>query len=326
MVDLALTRARRGPAVRLAQAALAAVALASAPGRADAHDFEPGVLVLEEVEPGRFAVSWAEPVDKQGAPSGVLVSFPEACERRDAALLCEAGLRGELSFSGLHETRTQVVVVARWLDGRSFEALVSGSAPRVHLTPGPGRDATAWIRLGVEHIALGYDHVAFVLGLLLVVGSSRRLVATITAFTLAHSITLALAATRVVTLPVRAVEASIALSVILVAREALSDRPTLTRTRPYLVAFLFGLVHGLGFASALSELGLPHDGRAFALAFFNVGVELGQLAIVAIAAACALAVTRLAGGTNKPRRAIAYAIGGLGAALLFDRVAGMVTG
>jgi hypothetical protein len=196
----------------------------------------------------------------------------------------------------------------------------------VAIDDAPSSTTAEWIRLGIEHIAIGYDHVAFVLGLLLVVGWQRRLIATISAFTLAHSITLGLAATGLVRVPTRAVEAVIALSVVLVAREALGDRPTWTRTKPYVVAFLFGLVHGLGFAAALGERGLPRDGRVSALLFFNVGVELGQLAVVAVAGVLAWMAGPIMRKTRAPKHLIAYAIGAMGAAFFIERFVGIVTG
>src|SRR4029077_7138230 len=137
--------------------------------------------------------------------------------------------------------------------------------------------------LGVEHILSGYDHLLFVLALLFLVGFNRRLVWTITAFTAAHSVTLALAALGLLTLRSTPVEATIALSILLVAGEALHSRQTLSRRWPALVAFLFGLVHGLGFAGALKEIGLPQHHLSVALLTVNVGVELGQLLVVAVA-------------------------------------------
>jgi hypothetical protein len=311
---------------RRSGALLVALALALAPAPATAHDFEPGVLVLEETAPGRFDVAWSEPVDSQGSRAGVKIGFPPACVHEGTTLVCDRDLGGEVSFAGLHESRTQVVVFVRWLDGRRLERLVSGAAPAVTIEAGREGGAVEWIRLGVEHIVIGYDHVAFVLGLLLVVGWQRRLVATITAFTVAHSITLGLAATGLVRLPTRAVEAVIALSVVLVAREALHDRPTWTRTKPYVVAFLFGLVHGLGFAAALGELGLPRDGRVSALLFFNAGVEIGQLTVVGVAGVLAWISAPLLRKMRAPRIVVAYAIGAMGAAFFLERFVGIVAG
>src|SRR5690242_1477012 len=146
-----------------------------------------------------------------------------------------------------------------------------------------GEIARAYLVLGVEHILSGVDHLLFVAGLLFLVGFRRRLVGTITAFTVAHSLTLASSAFGWLTLRSPPVEASIALSIVLVASEALRQRETLARRTPSLVAFLFGLVHGLGFAGALKSIGLPQRHLPLALFTFNVGVEVGQLFVVLLA-------------------------------------------
>jgi hydrogenase/urease accessory protein HupE len=146
-----------------------------------------------------------------------------------------------------------------------------------------GEIASAYTVLGVQHILSGYDHLAFVIALLFLVGFNRRLLYTVTAFTLAHSLTLGMSATGWLTLRSPPVEATIALSIMLVAAEALHARPTLSRRWPALVAFLFGLVHGLGFAGALKEIGLPQNHLLVALLTFNVGVEVGQLLVIGAA-------------------------------------------
>ncbi len=176
------------------------------------------------------------------------------------------------------------------LDGRIEETRVAGARP-VWDVAAPPSGASAWIATGAEHVLFGFDHLAFVLGLLLVIGSTAsgrasprqrtaRAAAAITAFTAAHSLTLALATFGVIRLPAAPVEATIALSVLLLAGEASHSRPTMTRRAPWAVALGFGLVHGLGFASALAEIGLPPSSRLWALFQFNVGVELAQLVVV----------------------------------------------
>jgi len=191
------------------------------------------------------------------------------------------------------------VALAEWLAG-------SGSV---------GRAAWRYTVLGIEHILTGIDHLLFVLALLLVVVGRWKLVKTITAFTLAHSITLALATLGVVTVPSGPVEAAIALSIVFLASEIIwwhRGWTSLTFARPWLVAFAFGLLHGLGFAGALSEIGLPSAEIPIALLFFNIGVEIGQLAFVAAVLLGAGALSRLAPVANTAafaRVAIAYAIG-----------------
>jgi len=181
-----------------------------------------------------------------------------------------------------------------------------------------------WLETGARHIGGGFDHLAFLLGLLLVVRRVRELVFTITAFTLAHSLTLALATLGWVRLPMLAVEAVIAASVVLVAREAMHRTPTWTRRAPWAVAFVFGLVHGLGFAGALKEFGLPQRSFGWALFWFNLGVEIAQLGLVLIVLGAAWVLRRRFARLDKLELALCYAIGVLGAWLLIERVAAML--
>jgi hydrogenase/urease accessory protein HupE len=150
--------------------------------------------------------------------------------------------------------------------------------------PGSGEVAATYLRLGVEHILFGFDHLLFVLALVVLVREWRRVAVTVTAFTVAHSITLAAATLGFVNVPGPPVEATIALSIMLVSVEILNARrgkPSVTTRLPWLVAFSFGLLHGFGFAGALAEVGLPQHAIPVALLFFNVGVEVGQLIFVA---------------------------------------------
>jgi hydrogenase/urease accessory protein HupE len=185
---------------------------------------------------------------------------------------------------------------------------------------GRGEIARAYTLLGVEHILSGFDHLLFVAGLLFLVGFQRRLVGTITAFTLAHSLTLASSAFGWITLRAPPVEAAIALSILLVASEALRTQDTLARRLPALVSFLFGLVHGLGFAGALKDIGLPQRHLPIALLCFNVGVELGQLMVVLVAfAVVRLPISRR--WLGPARRPALYVIGGLAAYWTWARIA-----
>lgn len=308
------------------------VALASA--SAAAHGLRPGVLTIVEVEPGVFTVAWTAPVDTAGRDAPIEIVFPEPCRptRLDAAtpgmrLECgETGMHGAIELRGLSGDRARVATLVRFVDGRELETLVGEDDARIDLARPLGHSALAWIRSGIEHIATGLDHVAFVIGLLLVVGTRelRRLIATVTAFTIAHSITLLLAATGTLVLASAPVEATIAASVVLVARESLHDRPTLTRRAPWAVAFVFGLVHGLGFAGALAEAGLPQDWLGASLVCFNVGVELGQLAIVLASVLIVRALGQRRAALLRPWAA--YAIGCLATCWLLQRAVPMLGG
>lgn len=266
--------------------------------RAYAHELEPGVLAIVEADDGTTTERFTAPTDG------------------DVKVVHEGDV---VRFEGLRRG-SKIVVSARWRDGRSFEAVVTSDNPRVEIARSSSSFG-AFVRLGIEHVAAGPDHVLFVCGLFLVVGRGRRLVATITSFTVAHSMTLALAAFDVLALPRAPVEATIAASVLLVAVEATATRDTWTKKKPWLVAFAFGLVHGLGFAGALGELGLPHAALPKTLFAFNVGVEIAQLALVALL----VGAERLFLAKKTPRAVLAHAIGAFGAFWLIERVVAMFT-
>lgn len=306
---------------RLMLAALALAAMA-----AHAHEMSIAEMELREVSRGEFIWQWTA-TDRRNGTEDLTPSWPEGCRADDAnALHCgDAGLTGPLSLDGVGKRYSAALVKITWLDGQTRVYTLTAGQPTVHLY-GSADDkrsrweiASAYTVLGIEHILTGWDHLMFVMGLLFLVGFNRRLLWTITAFTAAHSITLACSALGLLTLRPPPVEATIALSIMLVAGEALRDRQTLARRWPALVAFLFGLVHGLGFAGALKEIGLPDKDLWVALLTFNVGVEIGQLMAVAAAWAVYRAVR------NMPivplaRRASLYAIGAMAAYWSLARV------
>jgi hydrogenase/urease accessory protein HupE len=208
------------------------------------------------------------------------------------------GLEGwEVSAHGLSATMVDVLVRIQLMDGRVVSRMLRPDAPSFIFTAETaGPAAGAYFILGVEHILFGIDHLLFVLALVLIVRGIGLLVKTITAFTVAHSITLALATLGVVHVPSAPVEAVIALSIVFVASEVVQlmrGRQGLTSRAPWIVAFTFGLLHGFGFAGALSEVGLPQNDIPLALLLFNVGVEAGQLAFVAVVLAVGALVIRL---------------------------------
>jgi hypothetical protein len=296
---------------------------------AAAHELSMAEMELRQLSPTEFIWQWTasgnRPVAQELTPR-----WPEGCRAEGQALLCGAeGLKGTLAIDGVGKRYSAALVKLVWLDGNSYVYTLTAGQPTVRLLGG-SRDtrstwdiAGAYAALGVEHILGGDDHLLFVLGLLFLVGFERRLVGTITAFTLAHSLTLALAATGWLVLRSPPVEAAIALSIVLVAGEALHTRPTLSRRWPALVAFGFGLIHGLGFAGALKEVGLPEHDLPAALLAFNLGVEAGQLLVVA---AVWLLVTLLGQrlGLARWRRAALYAIGSLASYWAVGRVVALV--
>jgi hydrogenase/urease accessory protein HupE len=267
---------------------------------AQAHDARPAHLEITETGKERYDVLWRTPT-LAGNRLPVILQMPENCrnvippsqrdlndsilERRiiDAG---KTGLEGQvIRFPGLQGTLVDVLVRVIRLDGTHWTKLVRpvDASFEFTATPGVRSLAGAYLAHGIEHILTGFDHLLFVFGLMLLVRSGWMLVKTVTAFTVAHSITLALAALGVVHVPGPPVEAAIALSILLLATEivwANRGRPSLTAQWPWVVAFCFGLLHGFGFAGALSQIGLPQKDLPLALFTFNVGVEAGQLIFV----------------------------------------------
>jgi hydrogenase/urease accessory protein HupE len=295
-------------------------------GGVGAHEMSMAEMQLRETSRGEFLWQWTAS-EKRAASEDLTPVWPEGCQADAAMLRCgAAGLTGTLAIDGVGKRYSAALVKVYWLDGQSHVYTITAGQPKVQLygAANDPRDsaqiAWAYVQLGVEHILSGVDHLLFVIGLLFLVGFNRRLLWTITAFTAAHSLTLASSALGWLVLRPPPVEATIALSIMLVAGEALHRRETLARRWPALVAFLFGLVHGLGFAGALKEIGLPDDHLLVALLTFNVGVEIGQLMTVAAAWLLWRASARL------PRLALArtaalYGIGTLAAYWSWLRIA-----
>jgi hypothetical protein len=320
------------------------VALVAAPARAD--EFKPAYLQLTQTAADRYDVLWKVPALDENTVLRLSPVFPagtvDTAERRGSYVGGAAVLRWSIQvpgglvdqpigFEGSSLSRTDVLVRLARLDGTEQLERVNPAAPRfvAKESPGPLEVVTSYTWLGVEHILLGVDHLLFVAVLVMLVRGRRQLLVTITAFTVAHSITLALATLGVLDVAGPPVEATIALSIMFVAVEVIrrhQGHPSLASEKPWLVAFSFGLLHGLGFAGALAEVGLPPNSIPLALLFFNVGVEIGQLLFVAVLLAGAALFRRLAGPVD-PRWSVvlpAYAIGGLASYWLFERVAAFV--
>jgi len=295
---------------------------------APAHEMTIAELELRESVKGEFLWVWAS--SERPVADEVSVQWPDACRVDEALVHCgEAGLRGTLKVAGFGNSFSAAMVKVYWLNGQSRVYTLTSAQPQVELfgsaedQRGASELARAYTLLGVEHILSGYDHLAFVLALLFLVGFNKRLLLTITAFTVAHSLTLALSALGSLTLRPPPVEATIALSIMLVAGEALHQGMTLSKRSPAMVAFLFGLIHGLGFAGALKEIGLPQNHLAIGLLTFNAGVELGQLLVVATAFGIYRVVSQYQRFTAARTPAL-YAIGSVAAYWSVSRTVGML--
>ena len=333
--------------VRRCLGVLASVALLLAPLACIAHEARPAYLELKETAPGQFEVLWRTPVLAGmrlplalQMPEGVRNVKPPAVQELTDSLVERrwvdagpAGLAGRrIEFPGLQVTITDVLVRMQYLDGRTSTMVARPSAPFVEIAEARGTAATAmtFLMQGVEHILLGVDHLLFVFGLLLIVRTPWMLVKTITAFTVAHSITLAIATFGYATLPAPPLNAAIALSILFLGPEivrAWRGQTSFTIRHPWVVAFAFGLLHGFGFASGLAAIGLPQGDIPLALLMFNVGVEIGQLAFVALILLLHRAFRVLEVRWPRVVELVpAYVVGSLGAFWTLQRLVLMVEG
>ena len=311
-------------------------------GVAHAHDVDvTGVarVFLDEASPGSYSVSI---VDQQVPPLfNIERTLPDRCRGLapgnfsyrfvcEPALSIDDALRFPWPLEG-------IVVVARWSDGSDVSGYFPGDGPEIvvpmaDLKAGAGSLgslASRYLILGAEHILFGIDHLLFILGLLLLLHSFWQLIQTITAFTIAHSITLACAVLGIFPVPNAPIEVLIALSILLLAREVVEGQRgnlTLVHRKPWIVAFVFGLFHGFGFAGALGELGLADADIPLALLFFNLGVEAGQIAFILAAALLHRVFRKLFSDlVASTHRGLAYGLGGIACFWFLERLPALVT-
>jgi hydrogenase/urease accessory protein HupE len=311
-----------------------------------AHEVRPAYLELRQTSPDVYSVFWKVPglgenlrlaLDVEMPPDSTTVTPPPRGFFVNNAFIKrwtvrrQGGLAGAtIEVSGLDATLTDVLARIERMDGTVQIARLTPAQPSfiVEASPNTAQIAGTYLKLGVEHILTGYDHLLFLLALIVIVRTIRSLIATVTAFTVAHSITLALATLAVVRLPQPPIEAAIALSIILVAAEATRmwrRDDSLTIRYPWLVAFVFGLLHGFGFAGALLEIGLPATDVPLALFTFNIGVETGQLVFIGtvflfVRMLRTLNLSSLARQFAQPL--MTYGIGAVSSYWLLDRLAG----
>ena len=316
---------------------------------AHSHELRPAYLHIEQAGAEEFAISWRVPargdlrlslnvqfddsVQQLSPPAGTFANgfYTETWRVAHSNQLTNASV----TIDGLDQSMTDTLVRIAWQDGREQVIRLLPEQPQFTVSGKPGNSQLAWTYfiLGMEHILLGIDHLLFVLALLFLVRGWKQLIGTVTAFTLAHSITLAAAVLGIVNLPQAPVEAIIALSIVFVASEIVyrrRGRSTLATRKPWLVAFGFGLLHGLGFAGALSDIGVPTHAIPLSLALFNIGVEAGQLVFIVAVAVLFTLLWRLPPARQWQLRSgqsaaaitalpIAYVVGGLATCWLIQR-------
>ena len=284
----------------------------------------------------RLSIRPVLPDNCEPAGEAVRSSTPSAYSER-GVFKCKGGIIGRtIAIDGLTSTMTDVIVRLAHLDGAMQTIRLAPSAPSFTVAAAPSQwnVAVTYLKLGVEHILTGADHLLFVFSLLILVNGWQRLIGTITAFTVAHSITLAAATLGFVNVPGPPVEAVIALSIVFVACEVIHSRRGrigITERWPWIVAFIFGLLHGLGFAGALNDVGLPQHAIPVALLFFNIGVEIGQLVFIGCAMLAMALVVRIAAFFANRETSFAfevpaaYVIGILASYWLVERTVGFLT-
>ena len=307
-----------------------------------AHELRPAYLQIRETGAETYDVLWKVPGRGENLRLSLYVRVPEGCSNgseprgsfSDNAFLerwnmnCPGGLAGRrIHIEGLAATLTDVLVRLERLNGTAQVARLMPSEPSfvVEAAPSGMQVALTYLKLGIEHILTGIDHLLFVLALIIITRGGWKLVKTVTAFTLSHSITLTAATLGWVHIPQRPVEAIIALSIVFVAAEILQGyrgRIGITARSPWIVAFTFGLLHGLGFAGGLSEIGLPASHIPTALLFFSAGVETGHLLFVAVVLSLMAFGWRVLGLVPRwAQLAPTYAIGSVSMFWLIERIA-----
>ena len=301
-----------------------------------AHRFAPSLLEVTQLSETTFNATWKTPLQKVSA-TPIEPRFPSSCvitstspwiqegtgEFKQIQLDCPLGLVGQtLSVSGLGQNQSSALLRVTLASDIFHQAVFTATEPHF-LVPEEGSAGTValdYTWLGAEHIWAGPDHLLFVMGLLLLVGWNRRLIYTVTAFTLGHSVTLAMVTLGLFDYPVSLVEFMIALSIYLLAVELARGSAGALWRQPWWLAGGFGLLHGMGFAGALADTGLPQSNVPVALLFFNVGIELGQLAFIALLVVLVMLGGRLIGDRVEPLRPLpVYVLGGLSAMWCIER-------
>lgn len=306
-----------------------------------AHEIRPAYLQIVQIDQNTFEAYWKIPSMGEAAPKLRLVfsgkpqvTTLQAPQSLNSSIIFRYqlqfpdGLKGQnLYIEGLSNTLIDALVRIEYLDQDPVVFMLQPDNDQI-IIPG---EISSWeviktyAILGIEHILFGIDHLLFVLALIIITVGFKKIIKTITAFTLAHSITLSMAVLGYANLPGPPVEAVIALSIVFLAVEIIKNingEATLTSRKPWLVAFTFGLLHGFGFAGALLDIGLPQSDIPLALAFFNIGVELGQIAFVLVVLAIIYLLKRLKDWSPAMKKVPAYAIGGLAAFWVIDRFLG----
>jgi hydrogenase/urease accessory protein HupE len=298
----------------------------------DAHEFNPAHLVVKEIKTNSYEAEWMYPVKNIGARGEVY--FPDSCKREtkqiekkgkylveSIGLICDSTLKGKSVEVVNLSVLTDALITFVELDGTTFEGIMNAKSPIIDIPLEKQIYPTAYFNLGVDHLLEGNDHILFIFGLLFLVSNLMAAVKTITAFTVAHSITLGLSVFSIISIPQATVEALIALTIVYLAYEV-SEKKKYTNT-PWLIAFGFGLLHGLGFANVLDGIGIANDQLVTSLLFFNIGIEAGQLLLIPLFSLLIWVSFKIK-QNNRFATVSSYFLGGIGSYWFIDRMAGII--
>ena len=305
---------------------------------ATAHEVRPAYLSITEDSTAEFTVIWKQPI-LDGKRLRIKPIFPEICTKSNSKksienstiieklnLNCEL-VKGEILISGLEQTMTDVIIKIDYQSGKRNTSLVKPNDPKFILGAKTSTIGNNYLSIGIDHILKGWDHLLFIIGLVLLI-NRKQILGVATAFTVAHSLTLGLAAFSIINLPSQPVEILIAMSIVLLGIEIMrkkSGATSISSKHPYYIALLIGLIHGCGFAGALADIGLPKGMELFSLLLFNLGVELGQFAVIGLAILALTILTRVSVDLRKMTEVIlTYGISSIGMFWIIERASNYI--
>ena len=297
-----------------------------------AHEFNPAHLVIDERTDNEYQINWMYPIKNIGPRAEII--FPETCSSEAQSpyqqgkylvekidLTCNKSLKGQAIEVTNLSVLTDALVTFTDRNNDVFEGLMNLKEPRLMVPINKQSIPSSYLTLGIDHLISGVDHILFILGLMFLVSGTLNLIKTITAFTVAHSITLGLSVLGLISLPQATVEAVIALTIVFLALEISENKRY--KSTPWLIAFGFGLLHGLGFANALTEIGIANEQLLFSLLFFNLGIEAGQLLMIPVFGVLIWLAYKF-NKYNQSATCVSYVLGSMGFFWLINRTIGII--
>jgi len=297
-----------------------------------AHEFNPAHLVVDEIAENEYQINWMYPIKNIGQRAEII--FPETCSSEALSpyqqgkylvekidLICSKSLKGQTIEVTNLSVLTDALVTITDRNNDVFEGLMNLKEPKLVVPIKKQSLPSSYLNLGIDHLISGPDHILFILGLMFLVSGILNMIKTITAFTVAHSITLGLSVLGLISLPQATVEAVIALTIVFLALEISENKRY--KSTPWLIAFGFGLLHGLGFANALNEIGIVNEQLLFSLLFFNLGIEAGQLLMIPVFGVLIWLAYKF-NKYNQSATCVSYVLGSMGFFWLINRTMGII--